>query len=251
MNTQTFLSQLMAELPVWAQWIVAVIITICGPAILALVKSEALALNNKTAANGLLHGWRLAQTALAIPLPLDQPAEDAPEPPDTRLNDEIAAKQSELAALMAQVASKGTVLGALVAGLMLFSGVAFADATAAPGAPTTLAAPGWGPSVVGSVGAFYLNGNYKLLSAGVNVGAAYTWDDKTNVNSAGIYVGPQSQQVGNVVTTTINVMTYVNLYKTATIGSFGFGLGTQLWESGIGVRAPTAATTFLLLGYQF
>ena len=137
------------------------------------------------------------------------------------------------------------ILGALACGS------ASADATAPAAEPSASTVLGWGPSVVGSVGAFYLNGNYSLLSAGVNLGAAYTWDDRSkNVSSAGIYLGPQSTLANGVTTTSINVMAYLDLYKTATVGSFGVGLGTRLWESGVGIK-PTAATTFLALGYKF
>jgi hypothetical protein len=133
----------------------------------------------------------------------------------------------------------------LTAACLLLAGFALADITPAP-------APGWGPSVVGNVGAFYLNGNYKLLSAGVNVGTAYTWDDKANVNSVGIYVGPQSEQTGGVTSTSLNTMVYLNLYQTASFGGFGVGLGTRLWQSGLGMdRAVGIATTYLALGYKF
>ena len=145
--------------------------------------------------------------------------------------------------------------------LCSFSSLALADdsvtpaeaVTVIPVVPTVSATPalGWGPSVVGNVGAFYLNGNYKLLAAGVNAGAAYTWD-KVNVNSIGIYVGPQSEQVGTTTTTTLNTMVYLNLYQTATIGGFGIGVGTRFWQSGIGMnKAVGIGTTYLALGYKF
>lgn len=114
-------------------------------------------------------------------------------------------------------------------------------------------APGWGPSVVGSVGAFYFNGNYTLLASGVNVGAAYAWSDKSsNVNSIGFYAGPSSQLIDGVTTTTINTMVYLNLYQTASVGGFGIGLGTRVWQSGINMgKAISVNTTYLALGYKF
>ena len=135
--------------------------------------------------------------------------------------------------------------------LLLCCNLACADtAVVAPEVPPV---PGWGPSVVGSVGAFYLNGNYSLLAAGVNVGAAYTFTDpKQNVNSIGSYAGPSSQLVNGVTTTAINTMVYLNLYQTATIGGFGVGVGTRLWQSGEDMkRAVTTNTTFIALGYKF
>ena len=118
---------------------------------------------------------------------------------------------------------------------------------------TPAPATGWGPSVVGSVGAFYLNGNYSLLAAGVNIGAAYTFTDPSkNMNSIGVYAGPSSQLVNGVTTTTINAMVYLNLYQTASVGGFGVGFGTRLWQSGEEMkRAVTAGTTFIALGYKF
>ena len=136
----------------------------------------------------------------------------------------------------------------LVVGLLALATIALADSTPAPATFT----PGWGPSVVGSVGAFFLNGNYSVLAAGVNVGTAYTWDDKSNVNSLGVYLGPQSSQVAGVTSTSLNAMVFLDLYKTAAAGSFGVGLGTRLWQSGIGMdKAVGIATTYLALGYQF
>lgn len=142
---------------------------------------------------------------------------------------------------------------------LAFTSVAMADTTTitTSTAPTVVAttppAPGWGPSVVGSVGAFYFNGNYALLSGGVNVGAAYTWDDKSaNVNSAGIYVGPSSQLVNGTTTTNLNAMAYLNLYQTASAGGFGIGVGTRMWASGETMgKAISANTTFIALGYKF
>lgn len=118
-------------------------------------------------------------------------------------------------------------------------------------APVPAPVTGWGPSLVGSVGAFYFNGNYSLLNAGAFLGTAYTWDRNTNVSSAGIYVGPHSQQVDGVTTTSLDVLAYLDLYKTAAAGSFGVGLGTQFWRSGDGIRAFDASTSFLALGYKF
>ncbi len=150
---------------------------------------------------------------------------------------------------------KKMVMFILLLCVVLSCGVSFADTASSPAqllpGASSLSAPGWGPSVVGSVGAFYFNGNYTLLSAGANFGSAYTWDQGTNVNSAGIYVGPQSSQTNGVTATSLNLMAYVNLYKTAAAGSFGVGLGTEMWASGKGMQAPTARTTFLALGYQF
>ena len=111
---------------------------------------------------------------------------------------------------------------------------------------------GWGPSAVASVGAFYLNGNYKLLSAGFNVGTAYTFEGTSaqNIDSVGFYLGPQSEQTNGVTTISINALCYLDLYKTSA-GRFGLGLGTRLWESGRGFRTPNRDTTFLVLGYKF
>lgn len=119
-------------------------------------------------------------------------------------------------------------------------------------ATATPAAPGWGPSVVGSVGAFYFNGNYSLLNGGAFAGASYTWDQKADVNSVGIYAGPSSQLINGVTTTTINTMLYLNLYQTASAGGFGVGFGTRFWQSGLTMgKAISASTTYLALGYQF
>jgi len=129
--------------------------------------------------------------------------------------------------------------------VLLATGTAFADTPAAP-----VAVNGWGPAAVASVGAFYFNGNYTLLSGGFSAGAAYTWTQNKNVNSAGLYLGPQSQQLNGVTTTSINAMIYVDLYKTSA-GPIGLGLGTRMWESGSGFKAPSGATSFLALGYHF
>jgi hypothetical protein len=112
---------------------------------------------------------------------------------------------------------------------------------------------GFAPSVVGSVGRFYFNGDYSLANAGVFFGAAYTFADKTNnnVNSAGLYIGPSSGMKNGVTETTIDVMTYLNLFQTASYGSFGVGAGTRLWKSGDGFKGFSAATSFLALGYKF
>jgi hypothetical protein len=115
---------------------------------------------------------------------------------------------------------------------------------------TTTVTNGWAPAAVASVGAFYLNGNYTLLSGGFSAGTAYTWTENKNVGSAGLYLGPQSQQLAGVTTTSINAMIYVDLFKTST-GPIGLGVGTKMWESGYGFRAPSGSTTFLALGYHF
>lgn len=135
--------------------------------------------------------------------------------------------------------------------VLCFSLSALADV-----APTVTPAPvpaanvtGWGPAVVGSVGAFYMNGDYRLLSAGVNIGAAYTFDQGTNVSSIGVYAGPQSSQLAGRTMTDITLMAYLDLFKTSA-GNFGVGLGTSMWESGSGVK-PSWAKTFLALGYHF
>ena len=146
-----------------------------------------------------------------------------------------------------------TIMLMLCALIVLVCGTAFADTVAVtvPSAPVA-AAPvvtGWGPAVVGSVGAFYLKGNYRLLSAGANFGAAYTFDQGANVSSVGIYAGPSSSQVNGVTTTNINLMVYLDLFKTSA-GNFGVGLGTNMWQSGEGVK-PSVDKTFLALGYHF
>ena len=145
-------------------------------------------------------------------------------------------------------------LVSLLVAMALAASVALADTTPpASTAVTTVAAPGWGPSVVGSVGAFYFNGNYSLLNGGAFVGAAYGFTDKAqNVNSVGFYAGPSSQLINGVTTTTINAMVYLNLYQTASMGGFGVGLGTRLWQSGLNMgNAIGASTTYLALGYKF
>jgi len=91
--------------------------------LLTLIKSETLAMNNSTAANGILHGYRLAQAALSTVQPIvaalepatadssvaDQEALPKDLPPagmvvaqTADLSAAIAAKQAELAALQAQ-----------------------------------------------------------------------------------------------------------------------------------------------------
>lgn len=145
--------------------------------------------------------------------------------------------------------------------LFIFLGAATAFAVEQPlttngGTPaiatteTASVTPGWGPSVIGNVGAFYLNGNYQLLSGGFDAGAAYTWQKNGNVNSAGIYLGPQSVQVNSQTKTTLTVMAYVDLFKTS-VAQLGVGLGYQFWGSGEGMVAPTRNNTFLAAAVKF
>ena len=138
---------------------------------------------------------------------------------------------------------------------LTFVSVALADSTVTIPVATDVAktpVTGFGPSIVGTVGAFYFNGDYSLLSAGFNAGTAYTFTDKwANVNSVGLYIGPQSQQIAGVISTSLNTMIYANLYQTSTVG-FGVGLGTRIWQSGMGMdRAITAGSSYLALGCKF
>lgn len=130
--------------------------------------------------------------------------------------------------------------------LSIATASAFAAEEVTPVSPTT----GWGPAVVGDVGAFYFDGSYSLLSAGVNFGAAYTWNRNDNISSVGVYLGPQSSQKDGVTSTSINIMTYLDLYKTSA-GNFGVGIGYKAWESGRGFKAPRNDTSYLALGYKF
>lgn len=135
--------------------------------------------------------------------------------------------------------------------LLVLSTVIFAFADTAPvTSTTTVTAPGWGPSVIGNVGAFYLNGNYRLLSGGFDAGAAYTWQQGGNINSAGLYLGPQSSQVNGITSTSLTAMIYVDLFKTSA-GQFGLGLGTEFWRSGAGMQAPNRNNTFFAAAYKF
>ena len=112
---------------------------------------------------------------------------------------------------------------------------------------------GFSPAIVGSLGAFYLNGKYKLFSAGINFGTNYTFkaDKNANVSSLGILVGPQSSLENGSSVTVINVMLYLDLFKTAKAGSWGIGIGDEIWKSAVGFQKPTAGTTFMVLGYKF
>jgi hypothetical protein len=110
--------------------------------------------------------------------------------------------------------------------------------------------PGWGPGVVGSFGKFSLNGNYSLVNGGIFVGPTYTWNQATNVNSAGFYIGPQSTLQNGVTTTTLDAMIYVALYKTSA-GSFGAGFDWTMWQSGKGINPINQNTTAFTLGYKF
>jgi len=112
---------------------------------------------------------------------------------------------------------------------------------------------GFSPAIVGSLGAFYPNGKYKLFSAGINFGTNYTFkaDKNANVNSLGLLIGPQSSLVNGNSETVLNVMLYLDLFKTAKAGSWGVGIGDEFWKSAVGFQKPTADTVFILLGYKF
>ena len=232
--------------------------TVIVPVLLAFIKSEKLALDNSTQANGIYHWYRLAKQALAI-----IPAQDV-KAAEAKI-DELMPGSSQIveAVIQAPPPDSGVVILkqggfitmkmmiSLIVALALTATFALAD-TSTPTPATTVASPGWGPSIVGNVGAFYLNGNYTVLAAGMNVGAAYTWDQSANVNSVGVYVGPQSQQIAGVTSTSLNTMVYLNLYQTSSFGGFGVGLGTRLWQSGLGMdKAVGVSTTYLALGYKF
>ena len=133
--------------------------------------------------------------------------------------------------------------------LMAVPILAHADDT--PAAATTEATePGWGPSAMASVGAFYLNGDYRLLQAGVAAGAAYTLVNNKNVSSIGAYLGPQASQTAGKSDTSLVAIIYADLFKTSA-GRFGLGLGTGFWRSGDGFISPSRNNTFIVLGYKF
>lgn len=147
----------------------------------------------------------------------------------------------------------------LICALMLLVAMctsAFADATTAattPAAtvtPAVLPAVGWGPGVVGSFSKFSFNGNYTLLNGGIFAGPQYTWDQSANVNSVGLYLGPQSGMTNGVTTTTVDAMVYVTLYQTSA-GSLGAGLGYSMWKSGDGMEGMNKNTLFWAAGFKF
>ena len=112
-------------------------------------------------------------------------------------------------------------------------------------------ATGWGPSVAASVSKFKFNGDYSLAAGGLFVGAAYTWDQKANVNSAGLYFGPSTMLMNGVTTTTLDVMAYVNLFTTSAY-NFGLGLGTTFWKSGTPIgKATTIGETYFAASIRF
>lgn len=239
------------------------------PVFVAFIKSEKMALDNSTQGNGIYHWYKLAKQALSIATPEEikaiedslpkvaQPIAEAILAPVAQPTPVQAPAPAAGVAAIVTNNTGGTTMKMLVSLLVvmaLAASVALADTTPpASTAVTTVAAPGWGPSVVGSVGAFYFNGSYSLLNGGAFVGAAYGFTDKAqNVNSVGFYAGPSSQLINGVTTTTINAMVYLNLYQTASMGGFGVGLGTRLWQSGLNMgNAIGASTTYLALGYKF
>lgn len=138
----------------------------------------------------------------------------------------------------------------LLLGLLTLPILAHADDTPAAAATTEATEAGWGPSAMASVGAFYLNGDYRLLQAGVAAGAAYTLVNNKNVSSIGAYLGPQASQTAGKSDTSLVAIIYGDLFKTSA-GRFGLGLGTGFWRSGDGFISPSRNNTFIVLGYKF
>lgn len=144
---------------------------------------------------------------------------------------------------------KAIVLFVLAACLLAFAVPAMAN-TSFSNNSTSI---GWGPSVAASVSEFFPSkGNCQLITGGVFGGLAYTWANKQNVNSMGLYFGPQSSVKGSVTTTSLDFMLYLNLLQTQRYGGFGIGLVTRVFESGkSSSKAISLANTGLVLGIQF
>ena len=113
-------------------------------------------------------------------------------------------------------------------------------------APAVVPAPGFGPAVILTATQFFFNGKYQILSGSPMAGVAYTWDQASNVNSAGVFSGPAVTVENGVEVTTLNVLAHLNLFQT-TAGALGIGVGTQLWGSntkGVKVDSNTSYFTF-------
>lgn len=127
------------------------------------------------------------------------------------------------------------------------------DSGAADTAPTfsnTSSAIGWAPSSVINVGAFGFNGSYNVLAAGFSLGTAYTWKSKGNLDSIGLYLGPQAAQAaGGSAVGSLSALLYLDLYKTS-LGPVGIGIGTRFWQTGRGIYAPNRNDAFLALGFK-
>lgn len=71
MTPETFVVEAIKILPDWAQYVVAGLVTLYGPTLLALLKSEAMALNPAIKANGIIHWFLLAKFLWPKPKPAD------------------------------------------------------------------------------------------------------------------------------------------------------------------------------------
>jgi hypothetical protein len=130
--------------------------------------------------------------------------------------------------------------------LCLSNAIAFADTTPPATTQVTTSAPtlGWNTGILGSVGAFYLNGDYNLLSAGLFIGEGYTFTGSGMFDTVGLYVGPQLSKVGTNEVTALNLLIHTTI---TTIGAvpIGFGFGSRGWQSGLSEKkAWTSATTY-------
>lgn len=92
MTPETLIAQTVTSMPVWAQWLLALVVTLYGPTLAALARSEILAMDGNTMANGILHKRALVNKLLQVP--------DAPPVPQT-LQEQITALQAEVKVLQA------------------------------------------------------------------------------------------------------------------------------------------------------
>ena len=106
---------------------------------------------------------------------------------------------------------------------------------------------GWGGSAVTDLSAFYFNGDYNVLSAGLGFGVSYKAKIGTvhkYPSEIGLYAAPLFTGTDNKNAASVSAMIHY-LFKDA----FGIGFGMRFWENGSGLVAPNKNRAFFTLGY--
>jgi hypothetical protein len=106
---------------------------------------------------------------------------------------------------------------------------------------------GWGGSAVTDMSAFYFNGDYNVLSAGLGFGVSDKFElgaRRQYPNEIGLYLAPLFTGADNKNAASVSAMAHW-LFKDA----FGIGFGFRFWENGTGVVGPNKNRAFFTLGY--
>jgi hypothetical protein len=106
----------------------------------------------------------------------------------------------------------------------------------------------WEPSFVSNLGAYYVNGDYSLFSAGAGFGLAYNFDlQKKYPMELGFYLAPQASGDSSGDNVFVSGLTHLTFAK-----AIGIGFGWKVWTRGQEFHMSNfkRSNAFFTLGYS-